>query len=325
MQTKPVRIGIIGLGAIGGRLLTPLKKLHTSNEIEIAAVCDVNEGLAKQVSAELDGIPYYTSHNTLLEGTDVDLVYVAVPPAYHHRIVLDVLQAKKHVFCEKPLANSVEEAQEMLEAAEQAGVVHAMHFPLNYSASLHKFSQLVNEGYLGELKRISLVMHFPQWPRAWQQNNWIDSREQGGFVLEVGVHWIQAIQKVFGPITNILSELQFPADPTKCENGIIARMTLADGTPILVDGLSHLAGEEHIALIAYGTEGTLTIENWRTLKGGKTGEAIAEMPVDESSDQPWIMKHVVDAIHGKPDADIYDFKVGYDAQVVLEALRNPKN
>lgn len=324
MQTKPVRIGIIGLGAIGGRLLNPLKKLHTSEKLKITAVCDVNEELAKQISYELNEIPYYTNHNALIDGAEIDLVYVAVPPAYHHRIVLDVLSAKKHVFCEKPLANSVEEAGEMLSAAEEARVVHAIHFPLNYSASLQKFTKLVKEGYLGELKRISLTMHFPEWPRSWQQNSWIDSREQGGFVLEVGVHWIQAIQKVFGPITNIQSEPQFPDDPSKCENGIIARMTLSDGTPILVDGLSHIAGEEHIALTAYGTDGTLAVENWRTLKGGKFGEAIVEIPVEEAADQPWVMEHVIDAINGNPLADIYDFKIGYDAQVVLEALRNPK-
>jgi predicted dehydrogenase len=320
-MTSPIRIGIVGLGAIGERLINNFKAF---DDIEIKAVCDIAADRAKQVAEELGGIQWYTEHKDLIAQDDVDLVYVAVPPVYHHAVTLDALRAKKHVLCEKPLANSVEEANEMVEAAEQAGVVHAMNFPLNYSATTAKFVQLLKEGYVGDVRRIGLLMHFPQWPRAWQQNAWVGGREQGGYILEVGAHFIQLIQKAFGSISDIQSELQFPKDPKACESGVIAKMKLADGTHILVDGLSHIAGEERLALTVYGTEGTLSLENWRDLKGGRLGEPITNISAEDVHPPLGLIPSLVQAIRGQ-SADLYDFNVGYDVQVVLEALRHPQS
>ena len=86
-------------------------------------------------------------------------------------------------------------------------------------------------------------MHFPEWPRAWQKNDWVGGREQGGFVLEVGVHFIQQTLKLFGEIHNIQTRLEFPEDPALCETGIIATAELADGTPVLIEGMSGIAGQ----------------------------------------------------------------------------------
>jgi predicted dehydrogenase len=316
-MTDPIRVGIIGLGAIGERLINSFR---STDGIEIKAVCDIAVDRAKQVAEELGGIQWFTEYKDLIAQDDIDLVYVAVPPVYHHAVTLEALQAKKHVFCEKPLANSADEAKEMMEAAQQAGVIHAMNFPLNYSASTAKFLQLLKEGYIGEVRRIGLLMHFPQWPRAWQQNAWVGGREQGGYILEVGAHFIQFILKAFGPISDIQSELQFPEDPKASESGVIAKMKLANGTPVLVDGLSHIAGEERLALTVYGTEGTLSLENWRDLKGGKLGEQINDISTEDIQPHIGLIPSLVQGIRGQ-SADLYDFKVGYDVQVVLEALR----
>lgn len=319
MTTQPIRVGIVGLGAIGERLIQAFKPF---TEIEVSAVCDIHADRAKQVSADLGGIKWYTQHTELLKQLDIDVVYVAVPPAFHHEVVLDTIQAKKHILCEKPLANSAEEAHSMLEAVEKAGVIHAMNFPLNYSSSTLKFARLIEEGYVGEVKRIGLKLHFPDWPRQWQQNAWVGGKEQGGFIMEVGAHFIQLIQRIFGPITQIQSELQFPGNPKACETGVIARMELDDGTPILLDGLSQIAGEEHLALTIYGTEGTISLENWRELKGAKLGETMKEISIEDVTPPLGLIENLIQAVQGN-EAELYDFQVGYQVQLVLEALRNP--
>lgn len=315
-----IRLGIIGLGAIGDRII---KTFQGVEDIQITALCDVNGELAENFSKAYGDIPWFTDHQTLLQEAEVDLVYVAVPPKFHEQIVLDVVQAQKHVFCEKPLANSVEEAERMLAAVQEAGIVHAMHFPLNYQAGLNKFAHLIKEGYIGELRRIRLVLHFPHWPRLWQQNNWVGGKEQGGFILEVGVHWIQALQKIFGPVSKVMSTLQFPSDPSACENSVVAQLELEDGTPVLIDGLSQIAGEENLEFAAYGTEGTVLLKNWRTLFAGKNSESLTEIATDDVV-PPQLMSELVKAIRGEK-AEIYDFEVGLQAQRVLEALRNPSH
>ena len=311
-----IHIGIIGLGAIGQRLI---KQFANHPEVKIVAVCDRLESLARETADTLGEIRVYTDYQQLIADEHTDLIYVAVPPKFHHQIVMDVLKAKKHVLCEKPLANSLEEAKEMADAATEAGVIHAMNFPLNYDKAATKLAELLHQNYIGKLRRLQLTMHFPEWPRFWQKNDWVGGREQGGFVLEVGVHFIQQTLKLFGDIKNIHTRLELPIDSEKCETGILATAELEDGTPVLIEGLSQIAGKEYIGFTAYGTEGILSLENWGDLRGGKNGEALVTIQVQDVESQR-LMDELVKAINGEA-AELYDFEVGYRAQKVLEALR----
>jgi predicted dehydrogenase len=311
-----IKVGIIGLGAIGQRLI---KEFNDHPETEIAAVCDTMEERLKEVAADLGGIPVFKNHTEMLEAVDFDLVYVAVPPKFHHAVASDVLEKGIHILCEKPLANSVEEAASLLQKAQDAGVVHTMNFPLNYSAGSKSFKNLINDNYVGELRRVQLKMHFPEWPRPWQQNAWVASKEQGGFVLEVGVHFIQQLQKIFGEVKVKEVQIQFPENPNASENAILAILELSDGTPVLIDGMSQIAGKEELAFTAYGTEGTLSLLNWGQLEGGKLGEEIQPLEVDNSLADS-LIDNLVKALKGE-EATIIDFAAGYEAQVVLEKLR----
>lgn len=311
-----LHIGIIGLGAIGQRLI---KQFSIHQDVEIIAICDTNEQLVQSTSETLQKVKGYTNYEELLSNPEVNLVYVAVPPKFHYQIVMDAISKKKHVLCEKPLANSIEEAKEMYEAASKAGIIHAMNFPLNYGGAALKFEELINQNYIGSLRRLQLSMHFPDWPRAWQKNNWVGGREQGGFVLEVGVHFIQQILKIFGDVQNIETKIELPKDLEKSETGIIATAELLDGTPILIEGMSQTVGKEYIGFIAYGTEGTLALENWGELRGGKLGEELKPISFEGTASSS-LIGELVKAIKGEK-AEIYDFEVGYKAQEVLEGLR----
>lgn len=311
-----IKVGVIGLGAIGQRLI---KGFENHPETVIAAVCDTAEERTKEVADQLGGIPAFQDHKEMLEKVDLDLVYVAVPPKFHHAVASDVLEKGIHILCEKPLANSLEEAESLKNQAEAADVVHAMNFPLNYSPAAKSFEKMIKENYIGKLRRLQLKMHFPEWPRPWQQNAWVASKEQGGYVLEVGIHYIQQIQKIFGHVTVKNVQIQFPEDPLASENGILANLELSDGTPVMIDGLSQIAGEEEIAFTAYGTEGTLSLLNWGELKGGKLGETIAPLEADGSLADS-LIDNLVKAIKGE-EAVVIDFTAGYEAQIVLEELR----
>jgi predicted dehydrogenase len=322
--TNKVKLGIIGLGAFGKKIIKPLRHLHSEEEISVTAVCDNQPEIAEQFAKDNRVPNWFTDYRDIISSTDVDLVYIATPPATHKEISIFAIKNKKHVFCEKPLANSLHEAKELMELTRGSGLVNALHFHLNYSPILKKFSKLIDEEYIGKLRRISVILRYPNWPPEWQKNSWIETREQGGFILEQGVHIIQAIQNVFGKIVSVQSEVQYPNDSNSCGNGIIARMELIDGTPILIDGLSYVPEEENVELIAYGSRGKLSIKNWRKLMGSKLGNEYVEIQTDHPSSHPWIMKHIIDAINGKPSI-IYDFATGYETQVVIEALRNPKS
>ncbi|WP_419882514.1 Gfo/Idh/MocA family protein [Peribacillus sp. B-H-3] len=312
-----IKTGIIGLGAIGQRLI---KQFESHPETEIAAVCDCDRTLAQQVSESLGSIPFFSDYKEMLETAELDLVYVAVPPKHHHGIAASVMDRGIHILCEKPLANSLEEAEDLFRKSQGKKLVSAMNFPLNYSAGARTFANLIRSEYIGKLRRVELHMRFPQWPRAWQQNNWVASREQGGFVLEVGIHFIQQIHMLFGPLTVKNRSLEFPEDKLASEQGIVAELSLGDGTPVIINGLSGIAGSEEIRLTAYGTEGTLSLLNWSDLEGGKLGEPLAPIEQDSSFNEA-LIDHVVRALKGE-ESIIIGFSEGFQAQTVLEQLRN---
>lgn len=311
-----LKVAIIGLGEIGQRLI---KNFTEHPEMEIVAVCDPLEELLNDTVQALGGIQGFADYKELLEKAEIDLVYVAVPPKFHFQIVSDCIAKQKHVLCEKPLANSLEEAESLYKQAKEKGVIHAMNFPLNYSVGNATFASYIKKGYIGDLRRLELKMHFPQWPRAWQQNDWVGRREQGGFVLEVGVHWIQQIQKIFGPVQLVHRNISFPEDASLSENGILAVLELADGTPLFIDGISQIAGKEEVTFTAYGTEGTLALHNWSDLYGGKLDNDLEKL--EENTPVSSLIDELAKALQNK-DADLPDFYDGYQAQVVLEGLRN---
>lgn len=318
-----IRMAMIGLGKMGNHMLEQAGRNDLGASIEIVAACDTDEAGLRAFADSYPGASIYTNYKALLDECQIDLLYVAVPPKVHYPVVMEALQRKIPVFCEKPLANSAQEAADMLAAAEGAGVMHAVHFSMPHEPAVLKLQQLLDQRTIGSVRKIELILQFPQWPRSWQQNEWITGREQGGFILEVGIHWIHVIQNVFGSITVLRSEVDYPEDALGCEREVYADMRLDDGTRVELKGISHFSGEERVSMIVYGTEGTLALENWEELMGGAIGQPLMPIETPESMSELPVLKHVIARLQGKPGR-IYDFNDGYRAQLVLEALRSPK-
>ncbi|WP_026477546.1 Gfo/Idh/MocA family protein [Alkaliphilus transvaalensis] len=312
---KIINIGIIGVGIVGERFIKALRKHPRSN---VLGIYDVNEERLKHIAQQYN-LSTVSHYKELLSNQEIDVIYLAVPPKYHHALALEIMEANKHIICEKPLANSTLEAKEMLEAAEKQKIVHAMNFPTIYTQAFKKLESLLREGFLGELRRIELKAYFPQWPRPWQQTDWISSREQGGFVREVFTHYIQMVQMIFGPIENIDTKIEYPDDPTSCEGGIIATASLSDGTPVLLNGFSDIGQMEDLSLTLFGRKGTLSLVNWRELwvTSREQNKTLVELPEDDHLLD--LINEVFNAIDGET-SKIIDFNEGYKAQIVVEKL-----
>jgi predicted dehydrogenase len=136
------KVAIIGIGALGEGMV---KVFAEHPEVELVAVCDTNTEKVKQCVA-LYHVEGFTNHHDLLIEMEVDMVYVAVPPKWHHDIAIDVMRAGKHILCEKPLANSLEEAENLFRIAKEGNLVHAMNFPLHYLNHTRKFETLYKDG-----------------------------------------------------------------------------------------------------------------------------------------------------------------------------------
>lgn len=189
MSRDQVRIGIIGLGRISD---THIRGYQDVEGAEIVAVCDVDEErIAAQVEAHGLGDVFATTDSTaLLARTDVDAVSLPLPDHLHHRVALDAIAAGKHVLCEKPLAMNAAEAEEMLEAGEAAGVVHAVHMQRRYSPAARYVAELVAEGFLGELRHFRCRMSVHRISDPGVKLEWRLQAERGcyGVLGDLGAH-----------------------------------------------------------------------------------------------------------------------------------------
>lgn len=309
------RVGVIGLGAIGYRIA---KAFAGHAAAQVTVVCDADAALAEKVAAELGAGSWATDYRAMLEGDQVDLVYVAVPPRLHKQMALEIMAAGKHILCEKPLALTLDEAEAMAAKARETGVVTMVNLPMHTSPGIAALKEQVEAGYLGEFRRGELTLVFPQWPRAWQQNPWIGKREQGGAIREVGPHLFHAIMQVLGPITRVRAEMEYPAaDPEASEIGALGALELERGGVIAVSALCGVDRKEQVSLTLYGTEGTLGLVEWDKPVGAKGGGPLEPLPFDKEGRTPPV-ELLAQALAGE-QVELPTFEAGLAIQQVLDA------
>jgi len=147
MNHKTVRVGLIGAGRMGS--------FHAENlalrvpGARLAAVADLQPGAAQKLADRLGVEKAYTDLQALLNDSDIDAVAIATPARTHAELVIAAAHAGKHVFCEKPMAVTLEEADRAIAAAEMAGVVLQVGFNRRFSAGFAAAISAVKAGENG--------------------------------------------------------------------------------------------------------------------------------------------------------------------------------
>jgi predicted dehydrogenase len=140
-----VRVAVIGLGMWGQNHALTYADYHRS---ELEAVCDLNAERAAQF-AKTYGCRVMTDYRAVAADPSIDAVSVATPDAHHYAIVMEMLQAGKHVFVEKPFVTHVDEAVRLVEAAHASAVKTMVDFQLRWHPSYQLIKEALDKGELG--------------------------------------------------------------------------------------------------------------------------------------------------------------------------------
>ncbi len=271
---RKTTFALIGTGIVGERIIN---QLLNSDMCEIVSLYDENKTRLQEMSSKY-GLPVAQDVEALFE-TKPDWVYIGTPPVSHATLAEAAAKHGLNILAEKPLAHNVEDGRKMVEAAKEAKVHTAMHFPLMYSPVIHSLKEALKEGTLGEIKRVELHTYFPIWPRAWQQNPWIATREQGGFIREVFPHYLQVMHHLFGELSILSHEITYPQDEKLCETGVTALAKTETGIPVILNGLSGIGQKELLEFKIFGTSKVMTVRNWSELWVSEEGqEAVQVIP-----------------------------------------------
>ncbi len=251
---KPLGIGLIGYGGIGrvhamGYRMLPYAYGLPADTIRIAGVATSRPATAEAAAREI-GCDFYTAdYRALLARDDVDIVDITLPNNQHAEAVEAAAAAGKHIYCEKPLAMNVAEAQRMVAAVQRAGVNNQMTFNFRFFPAVQRAKQLVEEGFLGRVfsfragyYRSSYID--PRKPTSWRQQRAVAG---GGALFDLGSHALDLIYHLLGPLASVQATLdtliaERPAAagssetvPVDVDDLALLTLRLPDGTPGTVE------------------------------------------------------------------------------------------
>jgi len=199
-----VRVAVIGLGTWGRDIVDALGRTESA---QVAALCDVYEPFLKRAAGSAPKAEAVTDWRAVLDSSSVDAVVIATPTHLHREIAVAALQAKKHVYCEAPIAHSIEDARAIAAAAHAAnGVVFQGGLQGRANPLYRHVLQFVKSGVLGDLAIVNA-----QWSRkdSWRRAapnpdreravNWrLDKATSAGLMGEISIHHLDLISQYTG-------------------------------------------------------------------------------------------------------------------------------
>ncbi len=296
---EQVKWGVIGSGGIARRRTIP-EGIAAAPNARLTAVFDIDAGANRAVAAQF-GATASQSVEELLNG-DVQAVYIATPANAHYEQVLAAARAGKHIFCEKPLGMTVEEAEKMVDAACKAGVLFGCAFMMRFHSQHQAALKLIEEGRLGKpvYGRAQLSCWYPAMPGAWRQD---PAAGGGGSLIDMGGHCIDLLEMFFGRTRRVSCFTRNSVHAYESEDSAVALLEFESGALGTVDAFFCITDE--------GSKNALELH-------GSMGSILAEGTIGQAS------KGKMTAIL-KEGAGAYDAQQARDAAGGLDISPEPVN
>ena len=204
-MSQTIKAAIVGTGFIGPAHLEALRRIPN---VEVVALVEVNQALADEKAKQL-GIPRAYVFADMLKQADIDVVHICTPNFLHYSQAKAVLEAEKHVICEKPLAISLEEAEDLVKIAKTTGLVNAVHFNLRYYPMVRQMKVMREKGELGEVYSI-MGSYLQDWLFLQTDYNWRLEPDKSGdsrAIADIGSHLLDITEYVTGlKITQVMAD-----------------------------------------------------------------------------------------------------------------------
>ena len=226
---KKMKAAIFGTGFMGRVHTESLRRL---GNVEVVGVAGSTAERARKFADEMSVDWSTGDYRELLEDPDIDAVHICSPNALHYEMTMRSLERGKHVMCEKPLASTVEEANDMIEMAKSKGLANCTLYNIRSYPQLQNLRRLREEGVLGDI-RIVQGTYSQDWLFYDTDWNWrVDSGSSRTFA-DIGTHWCDLAEHVTGlKITSLSADLQTFMKTRKKPKGSVETFKGKDVVPV---------------------------------------------------------------------------------------------
>jgi len=195
-----IKIGIIGCGFMG--------KVHANcyrslQNVRVVAVSDIQQDKAKEI-ANLTGARVFTDANELINNKEIDAISIFLPTHLHKEFVIKSTQAKKHIFCEKPFALTVKDAEEMIRETKKAKVKLMIGMVLRFWPEYIEFKRIVDSKIYDRLATLTCI-RLGSHPISGWDRWYFDPKRSGGAALDLHIHDTDYIYYLLGKPKSVYS------------------------------------------------------------------------------------------------------------------------
>lgn len=256
--------GIIGCGWVASAHAWGVAAAAAEG-VRLMAVSDLDADRATEIAGRFEAGTVYQDYREMLARDDITAVSVCLPDFLHHQVVIEAAAAGKHVLCEKPLAMSASEADEMIAACEAAGVNLGLIMNHRYAVDNIRTKHAIASGALGH-HLIGSVVHSsgltgPLGTSPWRGRM---NRAAGGVLSTQAIHFLDLLLWFMGPVHSVEAitdtlhwDIQDHEDTAvlalRMKSGALATLTTTNGSPIMDD----FTGTR---LEVHGSEGWVAVE-----------------------------------------------------------------
>ena len=262
-MAKPLKVGLVGTGGISRRHLPAYQQFP--DQVQLTAACDIVEDAVAEFGKRNQVDAIYTDFEKMLREADIDAVDICTAHNAHAPLAIAAAEAGKHAITEKPMAISLDECRQMIEAADKAGVTLMVAQHLRSTLEARAVKRMLDDGTLGEIQAVKT--HAIQGggrprPRAQGISHWGRDKAVagGGILMMVSVHHIDLLRYYAGDVkrvTGICQSIQ-PHMLNGAEDMASATLEFESGAigNLFANGTTYLAPEGSSYQI-FGSNGTI--------------------------------------------------------------------
>ena len=265
---KTYRVGIVGCGFIGkvhayAHANLPYFFADLPFRTRVTHVCTSRASTADAAKAVTGADVSTLDFRRVTESPDVDIVHICTPNSLHCEQLLSAMAANKHIYCDKPLTATVEEAERIARAAESYEGTFQMTFQNRFFPASLRAHQIMSSGVLGQILQFrAAFLHGgsadPEAPLKWK----LQAASGGGVVADLGSHVLDLVTHLLGDIraVNALTPIAYEERPAAGHPGRRAAVDAEDAMLVLAEMQTGAAGTIEATKLASGTEDELRLE-----------------------------------------------------------------
>jgi predicted dehydrogenase len=315
-----LKAGLVGFGWWGQLLAKSLA--GGSDKIAITqATTRAPERITAQ--AETLGIATAPDYAAMLAEPEIDAVILATPHSVHLDQIRKAAAAGKHIFAEKPLTLTAEDARAAYKAAQDAGVLLAVGHNRRFHPSMRRLAQLVSSGALGRIVNIESNISAPGlW--MYRDGTWrLDREEQpAGGITGLGIHLIDAIIGLAGPVAHVRAETARLLKTTDLDEVTNIQMRLESGAPAYIG--TSIATNIYFSLRIFGSDGWAEIRNGDlgALQIAPRGGEVENLAFPGFNMQRAELEAFAEAVEGGPSYPVPEAEVIHGIEVMAASIRS---